>query len=496
METSTDQNDAPSNAESNEPQKSNGRPWLFRSLLVAVLLGTAGTLTVFATNKNSTNTDEPRLTHVLKRGDLTVTVLEQGTLESSENTEIKCRIRGWSKVTWIIDSGSIVKPGDVLVRVDTKRIEDSISQHTTESHTSRATLERTKADVAQAEMAEEAYLEGRYKSEKKSLERALKIAQSNFETAQKMLAHSKSMFNRGYVSELEVEGHEFTVTQAKLELQVAQTQIDVLEKYTKQMELETIRGRVLSSNSKLKADVAGLAMDEGRRDRYTAELDLCEIKAPKYGMVIYPSAAAWKETPDVTEGANVRKDQVLLLMPDLDKMQVKVGIHESIIDRVKPGLPTRITLSEGELMGDVKEVAAVARPAGWWTGNVVKYDTWIHIPPKEGLKPGMSAEVEVILAEHKDALLIPVAAILDTEKESVCWVKSEDGLDRRSLVLGDSDDVFVVVESGVEEGEEVVLNPGMTVEAAKKESLQISDDDEELLEPSNSMNLDAAGVGD
>ena len=45
-------------------------------------------------------------------------------------------------------------------------------------------------------------------------------------------------------------------------------------------------------------------------------------------MVIYPSAAAHKTTPDITEGATVRKDQVLLLMPDLDKMQVKVGIHE------------------------------------------------------------------------------------------------------------------------------------------------------------------------
>ena len=425
--------------------------------------------------------DGPSLTAKVRRGDLQVTVLEQGTLESSENTEVKCRIRGWSKVTWIVESGAEVQEGEELVRIDTKRVEDAISLHTTDTHTARATLERTKADVAQAEMAEEAYLEGNYKTQLKSLNRELTIAKSNFETAKKMLAHSRYMFNRGYVSELEVEGNQFTVTQAKLELEVVQTRLSVLETYTKEMNLETIRGRVLSTGSKLKADLAGLAMDEGRRDRAQAELDMCVIRAPKSGMVIYPSAAAWKETPDVTEGANVRRDQTLLLMPDLQKMQVKVGIHESMIDRVKVGQGARITLTEGDINGTVKDVAAVARPAGWWTGNMVKYDTWIHIPPGKGLKPGMSAEVEVVLAEHTDVLLVPVAAIVETESETLCWVKQTDGeLDRRSLVLGDSNEIYVIVESGLSEGEDVILNPAAVLDAAKSEALKTIDESDEV----------------
>jgi hypothetical protein len=36
------------------------------------------------------------------------------------------------------------------------------------------------------------------------------------------------------------------------------------------------------------------------------------IKSEKSGMVIFPSAAAWKASPDITEGATVHKDQVLL----------------------------------------------------------------------------------------------------------------------------------------------------------------------------------------
>jgi len=460
-----------SNTAANKTSRSSSG-WLIALIFLIGLAGIGGTTYAMLAKSSESKTRGLNLTHKIERGDLKITVVEQGALESSDNEEIKCRIRGWSKVTWIIESGTEVQPGDELVRIDTKRIEDAISKHTTDGHTATATLERTKADVAQAEMAEEAYLEGRYKTQRKSLDRALKIADSNFEKAKKMLSYSKSMFNRGYVSELEVEGNEFTVTQARLELEVAQTRIDVLEKYTKEMELETIRGRVLSSNSKLKADLAGLAMDEGRRDRSIAELDYCVIKASRAGMVIFPSAAAWKETPDVTEGANVRKDQVLLLMPDLQKMQVKVGIHESMVDRLRPGIAATVKLADSEMEGSIKTVASVARPAGWWTGNVVKYDTIVSIPPQDGLKPGMSAEVEVLLAEYKDVVKIPVAAVVETESESLCWVKNENGLDRRNLILGDSNDVFIVVESGVAAGEEVILNPAAIVDEAKADAMK------------------------
>ena len=66
-----------------------------------------------------------------------------------------------------------------------------------------------------------------------------------------MLAHSKEMFKRGYVSDLEVEGNQFTVTQAKLELKVKQTEIDVLKKYTKEMNLETLNGNLIASKIKV-----------------------------------------------------------------------------------------------------------------------------------------------------------------------------------------------------------------------------------------------------
>jgi HlyD family secretion protein len=443
--------------------------WWKRSLLTIGVVAVAAIAATFVPKAISLPESGPKLTHTIARGNLIVTVTEQGTLESSNNTEIKCRVRGWSMVIWVVDGGTEVEAGDELVRLDTKAIEDAVSLQTTNVHTARATLERSKAEVAKAEIAIPAYLEGSYRSQLQALERWRTIAEANLDTAKKNLANSEKLFKRGYVNELEVESNALMVTQAELELKVRENAIEVLNKYTKEMRLETLKGNLTASKSKLEADLAGLEMDEKRLKRAQEELEQCVIKAERSGLVIYPSAAEWKETPDITEGANVRKDQVLLLMPDLSEMQVKVGIHESIVDRVKPGQIARITLPDQTIEGKVSSVASVTKPAGWWTGNVVKYDTIIELPPVDGLKPGMSAEVEVIVDRHEDVLTIPVAAVVETAKGEFCWVRTDDGIERRSLTLGDTDDSFIVAENGLKEGDEVVLNPLAVIEEAQTE---------------------------
>ena len=72
--------------------------------------------------------DGPKLTHTIRRGDLSVTVTENGMLESSNNEEIKCFVKGGSTVLWVIETGTIVKPGDELVRLDDSVIEENITQ--------------------------------------------------------------------------------------------------------------------------------------------------------------------------------------------------------------------------------------------------------------------------------------------------------------------------------------------------------------------------------
>jgi multidrug efflux pump subunit AcrA (membrane-fusion protein) len=464
---STDVLSETQNPQHRSDQDSSSGRWWKRTLLAIAVIAVVASAAALLPGTGSSREIGPELTHTITRGDLIVTVTEQGTLESAENTEIKNKVRGQSTVIWVIEGGTEVKPGDELVRLDTLAIEDAIAERTKYAHLTRSGAERARADVARAELAIPEYLEGRYRAQLMTLEKDLAIARSNLLTAQNMLAHAEKMAKRGYVSGLEVEEKTFAVTQAELNVDVKKTQIDVLKRFTKAMELETLKGGLNAAKANYAAEEERSKADAARRDLAIEELEHCVIKAERSGLVIYPSAAAWKKAPEIEEGATVYRDQVLLLMPDLSQMQVKVGIHESIIDRIKPGLAARITLPDKTLDGEVSSVASVTRPAGWWTGNVVKYDTIIELPSVEGLKPGMSAEVEVIMDRHEDVLTIPAAAVVQTTLGDFCWVKMAEGIKRHSLQLGDTDDNFIVVEAGLQEGNEVVLDPLATIAEAQ-----------------------------
>lgn len=407
-------------------------------------------------------------THIVQRGDLFVTVTEEGALESSDNTEIRCKVRGQSVITWVIESGTHVEQGDELVRLDTLAIEDAIAERTKYSHWSRSSAERSAANVVRSELAISEYLEGRYSTQLMDLKKDLTVAKSNRLTAQNLLNHSETMAQRGYVSDLDVEDATAARIRAELNVEVTNKQMEVLQQYTKAMELETLKGNLEATRARHAANVERAKMDEARRVLAVEEFGYCVMKAERSGLVIHPSAARWKRGPEIEEGATVHNNQVLLLMPNLNKMQVKIGIHESLIDRIKPGLAARITLPDKTLNGEVSSVTKVAAPAGWWTGHVVKYDTIIELPSVPGLKPGMSADVEVTIEQYENVLTIPADTVVQTAEGTFCWIKTADGkTQHRALQLGNTDDQSVVVEAGLQEGDEVWLDPLTTITEAQ-----------------------------
>ena len=105
-------------AGSHRKKASGSRRWK-QGLLLFVVVVVVALAVALVPGAMSPRESGPTLTHTIERGDLVVTVTEQGTLESSNNTEIKCKVRGWSLVTWVIDGGTMVREGDVLVRLDT-----------------------------------------------------------------------------------------------------------------------------------------------------------------------------------------------------------------------------------------------------------------------------------------------------------------------------------------------------------------------------------------
>ena len=443
--------------------------WVLGVLVIASLAYGASRLGPESRNSANSKT----IPYEAKRDALVVSVTEQGRLESSSNVEIKCRVKGGSTVLWVVESGTQVKKGDELVRLDKSTIEDNISTQKITYETAVANLATAESDVAVARIGIEEYLEGTFRSLQTTAKKDVVIAESNLKSAQNALEHAEKMFRKGYNSKLDLEAQQDAVEHAKLELDVKNTDLEALEKYTKAKELETLNSVLKIAEARLAAEQAALDLEKARLQRAEDQLENCVILADRDGIVLHPSAAEWKETPEIEEGASVREDQVLLIMPDLSQMQVKVGIHESKVDRLRIGMPCRVQLQDGYVDGKVTQIASISKGGGWWNGNLVNYDTIVQVGANAALKPGMTVSVEIFLAKYDDVIIVPVASVLELDEKFYTWVDvGADKPEKREVVVGDSNDTFVAIKEGISAGDQVVLNPRDFVEEASDSALK------------------------
>lgn len=448
--------------------------WM-KALIIAGLLTAvvAGAIPLLSDNLGSDVT-ESLMTHTVRRGDLKVTVTENGMLESSQNEEIKCMVKGGTTVLWVIETGTFVEPGDELVRLDDALIIENITQQQITYERAVAQQIVAKGDVQVAETNIEEYLNGTYQEERNTMEKAIFDAEEIVKKKQLVFESAERMVSKGMFRSLQLDGERFAVDSARKDLELRKKQLETLELYKKKKMLQQLTSSLDAARANLAAQDAALKLEADRLKRDKEQLENCVIRAKTGGMVIFPSAAEWKETPDIEEGAVVREQQTLLMIPDLSKMQVKVGVHESKVGRLTIGMSARIELQDLIMEGSVEEIAEVTKPAGWWTGNMVKYDTIIRLEPEPGLKPGMSAVVDIVLAEHTDILKVPVAAVIGTEEGFFCWVSNGEKVEMRKVDLGDTNDEFTVVKAGLKEGDQVVLNPTAFIEDAQRQVLRPS----------------------
>jgi multidrug efflux pump subunit AcrA (membrane-fusion protein) len=95
-----------------------------------------------------------------------------------------------------------------------------------------------------------------------------------------------------------------------------------------------------------------------------------------------------------------------------------------------------------------------------YTAHIKEYATEVLIEnPPQGLRPGMTAKVSVLVELIPSALQVPLHAVLRVKGASYCLVFDESGnLQARVVRLGSANDASTVVESGLSEGEQVVVN--------------------------------------
>jgi HlyD family secretion protein len=191
-----------------------------------------------------------------------------------------------------------------------------------------------------------------------------------------------------------------------------------------------------------------------------------KITAPQPGRVVYESTTnSWRRSRDpIRPGTRVWQNQTILVIPDLNTLSARVNVHETDIEKVKVGQPALISveaLPGQSLKGHVAQVSPVASAAQAWLNPDIKvYDTDVALDDRpEGLTPGMSATAEIIVAELKNVLQIPVKAVTTHRGKRVCWVKGAQGPELREIECGHFTEENVEIKDGLREGELVYVEP-------------------------------------
>ena len=204
----------------------------------------------------------------------------------------------------------------------------------------------------------------------------------------------------------------------------------------------------------------------------------CKLFAPGDGIVVYandPQRSFGSNAPQIEEGATVRERQKIFSLPDITRMQVNTKVHESQIDKITPGMKARIRVdafSETELAGTVLDVAPLPDPTSFFSSDVKVYTTRVKIDnPLTGLRPGMNAEVTILVDRKENVLSVPVQAILEYSGKDHLAVRTPNGYDRREVELGATNDKFVEVTKGITPGAVVALNPLTLISENEKREL-------------------------
>lgn len=170
-----------------------------------------------------------------------------------------------------------------------------------------------------------------------------------------------------------------------------------------------------------------------------------------YDLVVLSKSLPAKEREELTDEHYVEVSRV-------DAMHVELNASETDIAKLAVGQSVNVTLSarSGEVFsGSIVGIDEV----GSYSATGSKYKVTVEIPNDGGILIGMSANVNIIVAEAADVLSVPVSAIIDSATDgSSVLVERPDGTQKLVAVeTGLSDGVRVEILNGLSEGDVVVL---------------------------------------
>ena len=347
----------------------------------------------------------------------------------------------------------------------------------------RDTLDFTQyADIEQLE-------DGEAKQQLRNLLDELQVSQEEYFLAQDRIEGQRRLEARGFITPTELEAEELNLSKARNRQAQKETALSLYIQYTfpkdAEQKLSEYENAIMSYQRQLKENIAEQAQEEARfssaERKFNLErvkladineqLDFATIRAELPGMVVYGAAdqnqmryRGSSNQEAIQEGATVRERQAILTIPDMREMAVKTNIHESAVQRVAVGQAVRVGIDafpDEELTGVVTKVAVVADSANSFMNPDLKvYPTTIKIEGTyDWLRPGMSAEVEILVAKLEDVIYVPLQAVTYWDDQRVVYVDNFGNPEQREVEVGTFSDSFIEITAGLRAGDEVLLLP-------------------------------------
>lgn len=422
------------------------------------------------------------ITYKVEKRDLPVTVLTNGALESSNNTDAQCEVEGQTTILMIKPEGTRVEKGELVCELDSASLRDQLINQEITTKQREADLEQSKKTLEVAEIAVREYLEGTFPELEQNALGSIALAKSELAQAEERLKWSNRMLEIGYVTMQQNYSDKLQLQKSEFSLQEATTKLKVLQEYTREKQVKELQASVEKSRSDMLAKQSAYSLEQTKEERLRTQIEKCKIYAPSNGLIVYANEQnrfGGSNQQIIEEGATVRERQRIFSLPDLDQMRVNTKVHESMVDRVTRGLKARIRVdafANRPLVGTVGQVNPLPDPTSFFSSDIKVYTTMVAIDDGfSELRPGMTAQVEILITQLDNVLSVPVQAILEFKGKNYAYVRQGDEFARREIVLGISNDKLVEVKEGISDGDEVALNPvALMSETEKRDAFSVA----------------------
>ncbi|MBI2917700.1 MAG: efflux RND transporter periplasmic adaptor subunit [Chloroflexi bacterium] len=294
-------------------------------------------------------------------------------------------------------------------------------------------------------------------------EKQLALAQAALAKAEEDLTRLTSQ-----VDPLEVQSRQKQLALAKANLAQAEEDLRLLTSKDNLLELESRQKQVAVAQASLARAQEDLARVQAGTDPLDIALKQTEVasaqqaleaafqrldgatlRAPFAGTVSAVNVEADQSVMASTSALEVVDPTVVELQGTVDEIDVLFVREGALADVTMDALPGQV------LEGTVSVISTAARSQQ----GVVSYPISIRlqVPSSVQLREGLSASARIVIREERNALRVPIQALYGTYDSPVVRVMGNNGIEERPVVLGNSDDYWVVIRDGLKEGDRVVM---------------------------------------